>query len=147
MIPEATSSGMGNLNYLICMLNLIKVPKRWCILVPTVLNFIGKTSIGNIWLITTCSKSSTLCLAYKMNVTLFFLLFFLFLFFFLLSAVRKPRYVRRERPSATSASNSVTVATGAVTKVYNVWPASKGHLWALFQDMNLSHSTVSLEDC
>ncbi|XP_051752335.1 uncharacterized protein C1orf159 homolog isoform X2 [Ctenopharyngodon idella] len=36
------------------------------------------------------------------------------------SSVRKPRYVRRERPSATSASNSVTVATGAVTKVYNV---------------------------
>ncbi|XP_057194280.1 uncharacterized protein C1orf159 homolog isoform X2 [Triplophysa rosa] len=36
------------------------------------------------------------------------------------SSVRKPRYVRRERPSATSASNSATVATGAVTKVYNV---------------------------
>lgn len=64
MIPEATSSGMGNLNYLICMLNLIKVPKGWCILVPTVLNFIGQRSIWNIWLITTCSKSSMLCLAY-----------------------------------------------------------------------------------
>ncbi|XP_050969011.1 uncharacterized protein C1orf159 homolog isoform X1 [Labeo rohita] len=39
------------------------------------------------------------------------------------SSVRKPRYVRRERPSATSAtsaSSSATVATGAVTKVYNV---------------------------
>lgn len=36
------------------------------------------------------------------------------------SSVRKPRYVRRERPSATSASNSATMATGAVTKVYNV---------------------------
>ncbi|XP_068077832.1 uncharacterized protein C1orf159 homolog isoform X3 [Danio rerio] len=36
------------------------------------------------------------------------------------SSVRKPRYVRRERPSATSTSNSATVATGAVTKVYNV---------------------------
>uniref|UniRef100_A0A8C2BEG2 Uncharacterized protein n=1 Tax=Cyprinus carpio TaxID=7962 RepID=A0A8C2BEG2_CYPCA len=34
--------------------------------------------------------------------------------------VLKPRYVRRERPSATSASSSATVATGAVTKVYNV---------------------------
>uniref|UniRef100_A0A672PC02 Uncharacterized protein n=1 Tax=Sinocyclocheilus grahami TaxID=75366 RepID=A0A672PC02_SINGR len=37
-----------------------------------------------------------------------------------ISSVRKPRYVRRERPSATSASSSATVATGAVTKVYNV---------------------------
>ncbi|XP_051568621.1 uncharacterized protein C1orf159 homolog isoform X2 [Myxocyprinus asiaticus] len=36
------------------------------------------------------------------------------------SSVRKPRYVRRERPSATTASHSATVATGAVTKVYNV---------------------------
>ncbi|KAA0712866.1 hypothetical protein E1301_Tti005023 [Triplophysa tibetana] len=36
------------------------------------------------------------------------------------SSVRKPRYVRRERPSATSTSNSATVAMGAVTKVYNV---------------------------
>ncbi|XP_059426728.1 uncharacterized protein C1orf159 homolog isoform X2 [Carassius carassius] len=36
------------------------------------------------------------------------------------SSVRKPRYVRRERPSATSASSSATVATGAVTKVYDV---------------------------
>lgn len=35
-------------------------------------------------------------------------------------SVRKPRYVRRERPSATSASKSATVPTGAVTKVYNV---------------------------
>ncbi|XP_052455862.1 uncharacterized protein C1orf159-like isoform X2 [Carassius gibelio] len=34
------------------------------------------------------------------------------------SSVRKPRYVRRERPS--SASSSATVVTGAVTKVYNV---------------------------
>ncbi|KAF4112396.1 hypothetical protein G5714_007191 [Onychostoma macrolepis] len=32
------------------------------------------------------------------------------------SSARKPRYVRRERPSATSASSSATVATGAVTK-------------------------------
>ncbi|XP_051996443.1 uncharacterized protein C1orf159 homolog isoform X2 [Xyrauchen texanus] len=36
------------------------------------------------------------------------------------SSVRKQRYVRRERPSATSASRNATVATGAVTKVYNV---------------------------
>uniref|UniRef100_A0A672PN28 Uncharacterized protein n=1 Tax=Sinocyclocheilus grahami TaxID=75366 RepID=A0A672PN28_SINGR len=34
--------------------------------------------------------------------------------------VRKPRYVRRERPSASSASSSATVAKGTVTKVYNV---------------------------
>uniref|UniRef100_A0A8C2IY86 Uncharacterized protein n=1 Tax=Cyprinus carpio TaxID=7962 RepID=A0A8C2IY86_CYPCA len=34
--------------------------------------------------------------------------------------IRKPRYVRRERPSATSASSSATMSTGAVTKVYNV---------------------------
>ncbi|TRY54975.1 hypothetical protein DNTS_020732 [Danionella cerebrum] len=33
------------------------------------------------------------------------------------SSVRKPRYVRRERPSV---SNSATMATGAVTKVYDV---------------------------
>ncbi|KAI4892760.1 hypothetical protein NFI96_032326 [Prochilodus magdalenae] len=36
------------------------------------------------------------------------------------SSVRKPRYVRRERPSASSAAGSTTMATGAVTKVYNV---------------------------
>ncbi|XP_016109575.1 uncharacterized protein C1orf159-like isoform X2 [Sinocyclocheilus grahami] len=36
------------------------------------------------------------------------------------SSVRKPRYVRRERPSASSASSSATVAKGTVTKVYNV---------------------------
>ncbi|XP_042614571.1 uncharacterized protein C1orf159-like isoform X3 [Cyprinus carpio] len=34
------------------------------------------------------------------------------------SSVRKPRYVRRERPSATSASSSATMSTGAVTKVF-----------------------------
>ncbi|XP_066522424.1 uncharacterized protein C1orf159 homolog isoform X2 [Hoplias malabaricus] len=33
---------------------------------------------------------------------------------------RKPRYVRRERPSASLAANSTTMATGPVTKVYNV---------------------------
>ncbi|KAG9277152.1 uncharacterized protein C1orf159 homolog isoform X1 [Astyanax mexicanus] len=36
------------------------------------------------------------------------------------SSVRKPRYVRRERPSASSAASSATISTGPVTKVYNV---------------------------
>ncbi|XP_056130899.1 uncharacterized protein C1orf159 homolog [Lampris incognitus] len=36
------------------------------------------------------------------------------------SSVRKPRYVRRERPSATSTLSTVTIPTGATTKVYNV---------------------------
>ncbi|XP_051562733.1 uncharacterized protein C1orf159-like [Myxocyprinus asiaticus] len=36
------------------------------------------------------------------------------------SSVRKPRYVKRERPLSTSASKSATVATDGVTKVYNV---------------------------
>ncbi|KAL7891465.1 hypothetical protein AOLI_G00009410 [Acnodon oligacanthus] len=36
------------------------------------------------------------------------------------SSVRKPRYVRRERPSASSAASSATMATGPVTKVYNL---------------------------
>ncbi|XP_035380246.1 uncharacterized protein C1orf159 homolog isoform X2 [Electrophorus electricus] len=36
------------------------------------------------------------------------------------TSVRKPRYVRRERPSATSAGSSATMATGSATKVYNV---------------------------
>ncbi|XP_030634300.1 uncharacterized protein C1orf159 homolog [Chanos chanos] len=36
------------------------------------------------------------------------------------SSGRKPRYVRRERPSATPATGAATIATGAVTKVYNV---------------------------
>ncbi|XP_072540614.1 uncharacterized protein C1orf159 homolog isoform X2 [Salminus brasiliensis] len=36
------------------------------------------------------------------------------------SSVRKPRYVRRERPSASSAASSATMATGPITKVYNV---------------------------
>lgn len=34
--------------------------------------------------------------------------------------VRKPRYVRRERPSATSTLNSATVPTTSTTQVYNV---------------------------
>ncbi|XP_047669431.1 uncharacterized protein C1orf159 homolog isoform X3 [Tachysurus fulvidraco] len=37
------------------------------------------------------------------------------------SSVRKPRYVRRERPSATTAvSSSTAMPVGHVTKVYNV---------------------------
>uniref|UniRef100_A0A8P4JY12 Si:ch211-157b11.12 n=1 Tax=Dicentrarchus labrax TaxID=13489 RepID=A0A8P4JY12_DICLA len=36
------------------------------------------------------------------------------------SSVRKPRYVRRERPSATSTGNSATVPTTTTTPVYNV---------------------------
>ncbi|XP_035245303.1 uncharacterized protein C1orf159 homolog isoform X2 [Anguilla anguilla] len=36
------------------------------------------------------------------------------------SSVRKPRYVRRERPSATAASSAATISTAAVTKVSNV---------------------------
>ncbi|XP_076870629.1 uncharacterized protein C1orf159 homolog [Brachyhypopomus gauderio] len=36
------------------------------------------------------------------------------------TSVRKPRYVRRERPSATLADSSATMATGSATKVYNV---------------------------
>lgn len=37
------------------------------------------------------------------------------------SAVRKPRYVRRERPSAAAAvGSSSTMPVGHVTKVYNV---------------------------
>ncbi|KAI5109255.1 hypothetical protein C0J45_0652 [Silurus meridionalis] len=37
------------------------------------------------------------------------------------SAVRKPRYVRRERPSAAAAvGSSATISVGHVTKVYNV---------------------------
>ncbi|XP_037535774.1 uncharacterized protein C1orf159 homolog [Nematolebias whitei] len=35
------------------------------------------------------------------------------------SSVRKPRYVRRERPSATSGLNSATIPTSATTQVYN----------------------------
>ncbi|KAF7711679.1 uncharacterized protein C1orf159 homolog [Silurus meridionalis] len=37
------------------------------------------------------------------------------------SSVRKPRYVRRERPSAAAAvGSSATISVGHVTKVYNV---------------------------
>ncbi|XP_035487767.1 uncharacterized protein C1orf159 homolog isoform X3 [Scophthalmus maximus] len=36
------------------------------------------------------------------------------------SSVRKPRYVRRERPSATPTVNSATVPTTSTTQVYNV---------------------------
>lgn len=36
------------------------------------------------------------------------------------SSVRKPRYVRRERPSATSTLNSATVPTASSTQDYNV---------------------------
>ncbi|XP_031424209.1 uncharacterized protein C1orf159 homolog isoform X2 [Clupea harengus] len=36
------------------------------------------------------------------------------------ASVRKPRYVRRERPSAASASSSATVSTGPVTRIHNV---------------------------
>ncbi|XP_054473220.1 uncharacterized protein C1orf159 homolog isoform X2 [Anoplopoma fimbria] len=36
------------------------------------------------------------------------------------STVRKQRYVRRERPSATSTLNSATVPTTSTTQVYNV---------------------------
>ncbi|CAG5980654.1 unnamed protein product [Menidia menidia] len=36
------------------------------------------------------------------------------------STVRKPRYVRRERPSAKSTLNSATIPTSATTRVYNV---------------------------
>ncbi|XP_067095024.1 uncharacterized protein C1orf159 homolog [Osmerus mordax] len=36
------------------------------------------------------------------------------------SSGRKPRYVRRERPSAISASSGATIPTTATTKVYNV---------------------------
>ncbi|XP_070816018.1 uncharacterized protein C1orf159 homolog [Chaetodon trifascialis] len=36
------------------------------------------------------------------------------------SSVRKPRYVRRERPSATSTLNSATVPTTSTTQDYNV---------------------------
>uniref|UniRef100_A0A4W6DBI2 Si:ch211-157b11.12 n=1 Tax=Lates calcarifer TaxID=8187 RepID=A0A4W6DBI2_LATCA len=36
------------------------------------------------------------------------------------SSVRKPRYVRRERPSAASTVNSATISTTSSTQVYNV---------------------------
>ncbi|XP_048878959.1 uncharacterized protein C1orf159 homolog isoform X2 [Brienomyrus brachyistius] len=36
------------------------------------------------------------------------------------SSGRKPRYVRRERPSVTTASTAVTISTTAITKVSNV---------------------------
>eukprot|EP00064_Thunnus_orientalis_P022752 superscaffoldBa00007961_g22968 len=36
------------------------------------------------------------------------------------STVRKPRYVRRERPSATSTLNSAIIPTTSTTEVYNV---------------------------
>uniref|UniRef100_A0A3P8T7E8 Si:ch211-157b11.12 n=1 Tax=Amphiprion percula TaxID=161767 RepID=A0A3P8T7E8_AMPPE len=36
------------------------------------------------------------------------------------SSVRKPRYVRRERPSATSTLNSATITTTSTTQDYNV---------------------------
>ncbi|XP_062853070.1 uncharacterized protein C1orf159 homolog [Trichomycterus rosablanca] len=36
------------------------------------------------------------------------------------SSVRKPRYVRRERPSSSASAGSATMPVGAVTKVYNV---------------------------
>ncbi|KAM7402176.1 hypothetical protein PAMP_017440 [Pampus punctatissimus] len=36
------------------------------------------------------------------------------------STVRKPRYVRRERPSATSTLNSAIIPTTSTTQVYNV---------------------------
>ncbi|XP_029906619.1 uncharacterized protein C1orf159 homolog [Myripristis murdjan] len=36
------------------------------------------------------------------------------------SSVRKPRYVRRERPSAESTLGSATIPTTATTKVFNV---------------------------
>ncbi|KAG7477570.1 hypothetical protein MATL_G00071050 [Megalops atlanticus] len=36
------------------------------------------------------------------------------------SSVRKPRYVRRERPSVTATTTAATISTAAVTKVSNV---------------------------
>ncbi|KAI3370048.1 hypothetical protein L3Q82_024836 [Scortum barcoo] len=64
--------------------------------------------------------SSEMPRAIAVHVSLQRIISFLFFLFRVSFEVRKPRYVRRERPSAASTVNSAAVPTTSTTQVYNV---------------------------